>query len=684
MNKKTIFITATDTNVGKTLAGLSLALQLKERGFDVGYYKPVQCGGNDAERFKLFLELDEPMELINPYFARESLSPNVAFKREKIHVDVKKILSIYQELKERHEILIIEGAGGLMVPITDEYSVIDLIKAMDAEAIIVSRLGLGTINHTLLSLHQAKENGIKVKGILFSRNHNGTLGVAEETNPDVIKSLGRQRVLGTIPYISQIDPDHILKISEGAIDIEAILSSRSRRQSPYEKDDKKYIWHPFTQMKDWVKEDPLIIERAQGSFLYDTRGQKYLDGVSSLWVNVHGHNHPQINRAVKEQLERLEHSTMLGLTNIPAIELAKELVSIAPKGLAKVFYSDNGSTAVEAGLKMAYQYWQNTGQKKKTTIAHLAHAYHGDTLGSVSVGGIDLFHKVYSRLTFKSTSVFMPDGYRAPKGKKYPEYAFECLERLEALFKKKKQTIAALIAEPIVQGAAGMIVWPKGILGKMAALCRKYDVLFIADEVATGFGRTGTMFACDQENVEPDIMCLAKGLTGGYLPLAATLTNKRIYDGFIFDYREQKAFFHGHTYTGNPLGAAAALANLKLFKKERTLEKLQPKIKYLRGKLQMFYNLAHVGDLRQCGMMVGIELVRDKNTKEPYGWQERIGVQVCQEVRKKGVILRPLGHVIVLMPPLSISKEEIDQLVEAAYWGIGKVTSTPCSRMGNK
>jgi adenosylmethionine-8-amino-7-oxononanoate aminotransferase len=545
---------------------------------------------------------------------------------------------------------------------------------MDAEAIVVSRLGLGTINHTLLSLCQARQAGLKVKGVLFSRNHNGALNVAEETNPDVIARLSQEKVLGIVPYMAQLDPEHILRASAGSFDIDDIINAPPRRLRRYQADDKKYVWHPFTQMKDWLKDDPLVIERAQGPYLYDTEGRKYLDGVSSLWVNVHGHNHPEINTAIKDQLGKLEHSTMLGLTNVPAVELAKELVAIAPKGLSKVFYSDNGSTAVEVALKMAYQYWQNTGKKGKTAIVHLDHAYHGDTLGGVSVGGIDLFRRVYKNLTFKSIPVFMPDGYRAPKGRKYPEYAFGCLKQLEALFKKKSRTIAALIVEPKVQGAAGMIVWPEGLLRKMAALCKRHGVLFIADEVATGFGRTGAMFACDQEGVSPDIMCVAKGLTGGYLPLAATLTSKRIYDGFLFDYKDQKTFFHGHTYTGNPLGAAAALASLKLFKKERTLAKLQPKIKYLAAKLQMFYNLAHVGHVRQCGFMAGIELVKDQRTKEPYDWQERIGVRVCQEVRKKGVILRPLGNVIVLMPPLSINKKEIDLLVGAAYEAIEKNT----------
>ena len=398
-------------------------------------------------------------------------------------------------------------------------------------------------------------------------------------------------------------------------------------------------------MQDWAKDDPLVIDRAQGVYLIDADGKKYIDGVSSLWVNVHGHRHKTIDAALKKQIDKISHSTMLGLANTPAVELAEQLVKIAPKSLSKVFYSDNGSTSVEIALKMAYQYWQNTGKTSKRTLVHLSNSYHGDTLGSVSVGGIDLFHKVYKGLIFKTHGL---------KGQ-----GFEALEEFEELLKKKSDSVAALIVEPIVQGAAGMLMWPKGVLKEFRRLCTKYNVFLIVDEVATGFGRTGKMFACQHEGVTPDLMCIAKGLTGGYLPLAATLTTKKIYDGFLFDYKDQKTFFHGHTYTGNPLACAAALANLEIFRNERTLAKLAPKIKFLAKRLKMFYNLPQVSDIRQCGFMVGIELKGS--------WKDRLGAKVCQAVRKHGVILRPLGNVIVLMPPLSISLNELEHLLTATY-----------------
>ncbi len=417
--------------------------------------------------------------------------------------------------------------------------------------------------------------------------------------------------------------------------------------------DKQYLWHPFTQMKDWLKDEdpPLVIDRAQGVYLIDTDGKKYIDGVSSLWVNIHGHNHPKINAAIKKQIDKLSHSTLLGLANTPAVELSKKLIDIAPGGLSKVFYSDNGSTSVEIALKMSYQYWQNTGKKNKRTLVHLNNSYHGDTLGAVSVGGIDLFHKVYRGLIFKTVALKRP--------------YWDAVWDFEKLLEKDSSNIAALVIEPLVQGAAGMLVWSKGILKEFRRLCTKYDVFLIVDEVATGFGRTGKMFACQHEGVTPDFLCLAKGITGGYLPLAATLTTKKVYEGFMFDYKDQKTFFHGHTYTGNPLACAAALANLEVFKKERTLEKLSPKIKFLARKLKMFYNLPSVADLRQCGFMAGIGLKGR--------WEDRLGARVCQAVRKHGVILRPLGNVIVIMPPLVISINELDYLLEVTYRAIDQM-----------
>nr|WP_313884858.1 adenosylmethionine--8-amino-7-oxononanoate transaminase [Desulfofundulus sp. TPOSR] len=441
--------------------------------------------------------------------------------------------------------------------------------------------------------------------------------------------------------------------------------------------DKEYVWHPFTQMQQYAREKPLIIARGEGSYLIDVEGNRYLDGVSSLWVTVHGHCHPALNRAIKEQLDEIAHSTLLGLANVPSILLAKKLVEITPPGLSKVFYSDAGATAVEIALKMAFQYWQQKEGgcfRSKTKFISLVEAYHGDTIGSVSVGGISLFHGIFRPLLFECLHAPAPYCYRCPLERERESCGMACADRLEELLKEHHQEVAAVIIEPLVQGAAGMITAPDGFLRRVRELCTRYNVLLIADEVAVGFGRTGRLFACEHEGVSPDLMCLAKGITGGYLPLAATLTTDEVYSAFLGKPEEGKTFYHGHTYTGNPLACAAALASIELFEKENLLAALQPKIELLHRKLEGFWELPHVGDIRQRGMMVGIELVADKKTKQPYPREEQVGHRVILEARRRGLVIRPLDNVIVLMPVLAMSEEELNQVLEITYESIAVVT----------
>jgi adenosylmethionine-8-amino-7-oxononanoate aminotransferase len=413
--------------------------------------------------------------------------------------------------------------------------------------------------------------------------------------------------------------------------------------------DHDHLWHPFTQQRDWVEEEPLMIDRAEGVELIDTDGRRYLDGVSSLWCNVHGHRHPAIDEAVREQLDRVAHSTMLGLSHPGAAELAARLIEVAPPGLSRVFYSDSGSTAVEVALKMAFQYWQHRGGQhvRRASFICLEDAYHGDTIGSVSVGGMELFHSAFGPLLFEA--------HHAPPGD---------IEAMERLISRREEEVAAVVIEPLVQGAAGMITHPPGYLRAVRRLCDRHGLLLICDEVATGFGRTGTMFACEQEGVSPDLLCVAKGLTGGYMPLAATLATERIYEAFLGSYSEFKTFFHGHTYTGNPLGCAAALASLEVFRRERTLVRLQPKIRLLFESLAEVEEMNEVSEVRQCGLMVGIDL----GEHDP---ELRLGNRVALEARKRGVIVRPLGDVIVLMPPLAISKQDLRRLVDVVAESIG-------------
>ncbi|MFQ5880964.1 MAG: adenosylmethionine--8-amino-7-oxononanoate transaminase [Candidatus Methylomirabilales bacterium] len=438
--------------------------------------------------------------------------------------------------------------------------------------------------------------------------------------------------------------------------------------------DHRYLWHPFTQMQEWLAEEPLIIERGEGNYLIDIEGSRYLDGVSSLWCNVHGHRRPEMDQAILAQLERLAHSTLLGLSHPQAVLLAERLIQIAPQGLTKVFYSDNGATAVEIALKMAFQYWQQKGPpqyRRKTKFIYFRGAYHGDTLGAVSVGGVPLFHEIYQPLLFESVPV--PAPYRE-------EEREAALKEWRRTLETQAEEVAGLIMEPVIQGAAGMLAYPPGFTRKVWELCRAYEVLFIADEVATGFGRTGKMFACEHEGITPDLMAVAKGLTGGYLPLAATLTTQEIFDAFLGSVGQKQTFFHGHTYTGNPLGCAAALASLEIFEKDRVLERLQPKIRLLQGGLERFRPLRHVGEIRQFGLMVGIELLEDVAARQPYPPGKRVGHQVIKEARRHGVIIRPLGDVIVLMPPLSITEDEIEGFLHAVYLAIRKVTEGDAAR----
>jgi adenosylmethionine---8-amino-7-oxononanoate aminotransferase len=416
--------------------------------------------------------------------------------------------------------------------------------------------------------------------------------------------------------------------------------------------DRTHLWHPFTQQRGWVEEAPLIVERAEGTSLIDVAGRRYIDGVSSLWCNVHGHRHPRIDAAVREQLDRVAHSTMLGISHRPGIELARRLAELAPPGLTRVFYSDSGSTAAEVALKMAFQYWRQRGEER-TRFLSLRMAYHGDTIGSVSVGGIDLFHSLYGPLLF--------DTLKAEPGD---------LGHMERLLAAHAGEVGAVIMEPLVQGAAGMLVHPEGFLRGVRELCDRHGVLLILDEVATGFGRTGRMFACEHEDVAPDLLCVAKGITGGYLPLAATLTTERIYEGFLGEFEEFRTFFHGHTYTGNPLACAAALATLDVFEEERTLERLARKIDLLAQLLEPLGSHPAVREVRRRGFMTGIEL-----TEHPL--QVRMGHRVTLEARRRGAIVRPLGDVVVLMPPLSIDEVELRQLVEITADAIGAATLTP-------
>jgi adenosylmethionine---8-amino-7-oxononanoate aminotransferase len=505
--------------------------------------------------------------------------------------------------------------------------------------------------------------------------------------------------------------------------------------------DHRYVWHPFTQMRDWLQREPIVIASGQGARIRDVRGREYLDANASIWTNLHGHNHPKINAAIRRQLGKIAHSSALGLANEPASLLAARLVnlarmeraafpprgaarsapanlaprpsSLAPAQLAKVFFSDDGSTAVEVALKLAYEYARRTGRSAKPRFLSLPGAYHGDTVGAVSLGHIDLFHRAYAGLLFRADTVMAPYCYRCPFNRAQPERAdareyrqchWECVGKVEHRFarqRKQGNPYAALVVEPLIQGAAGMIPQPAGWLRRVVEIARDHGAQLIADEVMTGFGRTGSgnaergtrnaesrrsspgvtpdsplaprpsslLFACHHEGVQPDFLCVAKGLTGGYLPMAATLTTPAVFDAFLGEYEEFKTFFHGHSYTANQLGAAAALANLDVLESDASRRARRRLESVLRDELRTLWSLPNVGDIRQVGLMAGVELVRNWRTRQPFELHERAGIRVCEAMAKRGVLTRPVGNVIVLMPPYCTTPAQVQQMVEALRCG---------------
>jgi adenosylmethionine-8-amino-7-oxononanoate aminotransferase len=667
-----VLVTGTDTGVGKTLVAAGIVRALRRRGIDTGVMKAAATGvppDDDADLLRAAAECDDPPELVSPLRLRDPLAPAVAADREGRVPDPAVIRRAFEALAVRHAFTVVEGTGGLLVPLAWGFTVADLARDLGLPLLVVARAGLGTLNHAALTVEAARARGIPVLGVVLNRAEEGPAGLAEETNPAALERLAGVRVLGTVPRVPADrarDPDALADAIESAVDLgplleEATWPSRAEIER-WKRIDREHVWHPFTQMQEWT--DPVVIVRGEGPYLFDAEGRRYVDGVSSLWVTVHGHRTPEIDAAVASQLGRVAHSTLLGLSNVPSIELAGRLVERAPRGLTRVFYSDSGSTAVEVALKMAFQHQRRRGEERRTKFAFFEGGYHGDTLGAVSVGGIDLFHRLFRPLLFDSHRVPAPRCYRCPVGKTFPTCGIDCLRTFEEVLREHGGEIAAVIVEPAMQGAAGMIPQPEGWLTRVAAGTREAGALLIADEVAVGLGRTGRWFAVEHEGVRPDLLAVAKGLSGGYLPLAATLATEEVFASFLGRYEEMRTFFHGHTYTGNPLACAAAIANLDKMARERTVEEAARKGEILGRLLEPLRSLPPVGDVRRRGLMAGVELVSDRAAREPFPPEARAGARVCEEARRRGVLLRPLGNVVVLMPPLGAPDGVLGEIVE--------------------
>lgn len=682
-----VFITGVDTGVGKTTVAGALSAALLERGLRVGVMKPAQTGSaRDADDGlsgdALFLArmsgCESSPDVVNPYCFAEPASPYHAARNAGVELEPGKIVEAYRALSANHDVVIVEGAGGICTPFTRNVTMGGLARMLNLPVIIVSHPYLGHINHTAVTALAANSLGIDVAGIIFSIRV-GEAGA--EPDVELIEEMTGAKVLGVLPFLcGPIGGDILSNIFESSVDVTTLLDrlfsqATGNRSKEIEAKDKKYIWHPFTQMKGWLGEPATVIESGQGVTLRDMDGGEYLDAFSSYWCNIHGHGEPRLARALTRQMGKIAHSTFLGYSNIPAVEFAEELIQAAPGGLTRVFYSDDGSTAVEAAIKMSYQYWRQVepGSKRRRFLA-LSSAYHGDTVGAMSVGGIDVYHAAFRDLLMDVDFAPAPYCYRCPLGLKRDGCGLACAKAVEDKLSQDAGTFCAMIIEPLVQCPAGIITAPDGYLKRVAEACAKNGVLLIADEVATGFGRTGTMFACQREAVTPDIMVVSKSITSGTMPFAATLATEKVFEAFLGDHAERKTFFHGHTYTGNQLGAALALESLRLIKERGIVGQVNEKAEAIQPALESFRQLKHVGDVRQRGLIIGVELVKDKATGEPYPWEEKIGARVCHEAKLRGLMARPLGGVIPLFPAPSAKTSEIMKMADILRDSIIAVT----------
>ncbi len=660
---KGIFITATGTDVGKTYVCGLILKKLIESGENATYYKAALSGAIESEHELIAGDAKAVFEKagldLNPndyvsYIYKNPYSPHLAAQLEEKPLELSKVKLDYECLQRKYDYIIAEGSGGIVCPLRiDEKTQVmltDVIKHLQLDIVIVAPAGLGSINSTVLTIKYAQNENLNIKGIILNQY--------DAQNPIHRDNREKLQILSGIPVIAAVSEN----AEELDIDLDYLKSLFSSNMIQKDLD---YIWHPCSQMKDYEELPPILIERGQGLYLYDDTGKAYADTVSSWWCNLLGHSNERINNAVKNQLDSLEHVIFANFTHRPAINLCEKLSKLLPKGLCKFFFTDNGSSAIEAAMKMSFQYHYQTGNPQKTQFMAMSEAYHGETLGALSTGGVDIYSNMYKPLLLDVNRIESPDCYRCRYGKSRETCVAQCFENAEHIFEMHGRNTAAILVEPLLQGAAGMKIYPPIYLKKLRALCDKYNVHLIADEIATGYGRTGKMFACNHAQISPDIICLSKGLTGGYMPMALAITTNKIYDAFYADYNEGKAFMHSHTYSGNPLACAAALEVLNILEEDSIIENAAKKAKYfnelIKSQLESHKN---VGEIRSVGLINAIELVEDKNFKKEFDSKLRIGYQIYKVALKKGLILRPLGNVLYFNPPLIIEKVDMLNAVE--------------------
>ncbi|MFN2582382.1 MAG: adenosylmethionine--8-amino-7-oxononanoate transaminase [Candidatus Dormibacteria bacterium] len=668
MSRRLIGVTGTDTGVGKTVVTVALTAALHARGHQVDAIKVVETGvppgtdGADATALGR-VTARAPSQCVLETYALPR-SPRAAAAAEGTRVDVRRLVqSAAARADAAHDGLLLEGVGGLLVPLDERHTVADVFRRLGARVLIVARAGLGTINHTALTVAEARAHGLDMVGVVLNNSDEDDAAFVGENAAQIAEQCGVP-VLGILPRIDDVD-DHasLAAATVRSLDLDAIVACIEPidDRAAVLQADAAHVWHPFTQTREWLDDDPPVIRRGDGAWLIDEDGRHYLDGVASLWANVHGHAHPTLDRAAREQLGRIAHSTFLGQTHAEGALLARDLARVTPGELNRIFYSEAGAAAVEVALRIALLAQQRWGKAQRTRFLSLDDAYHGDTAGAVSIGRSEPFHTGLDPLLF--------DVVRTPA----PHHAGgdEAMRHLQATLDEHGHALAAFIVEPRMQGAAGMLPHSDQWLRDAVTRARDAGLLVICDEVATGFGRTGDLFASPGADGEPDVLVLGKGLSGGYLPLSATIVGERVYELFTGPYTEHRTLYYGHTYSGNPLACAVARASLGLFASEHTIERARALSLTLATRLQTTAALPCVHEVRQRGVMIGVELRHTSGAPFEPAW--RIGRQVTLAARRRGVIVRPLGDVVVMNPPLCLSDDEATLLVETVSESIAEV-----------
>ncbi|MGC9196248.1 MAG: adenosylmethionine--8-amino-7-oxononanoate transaminase [Syntrophobacteraceae bacterium] len=667
------FITGTDTDAGKTVAAAAVLISLRAGGRDAVPMKPVQTGAiksregfhsPDLDFCLRMAELSPPPEDLCdmvPYIYEPACSPHLAAARSGREISIERIVEAFQNLLQRHDCVVVEGAGGLLAPLSQTTAMLDLMTALELPVILVARPGLGTINHTMLSVRELQRAGLTLQGIIFCQTKAGW-GEIEQDNVETISRLAKTPVLGQIPYLPDLSSAKLRSSLQADLFMPEDPSNAgqdgAKTFESYTRMDRESLWHPYTKHSATKEGFPVIV-RGENVYLYDAAGKRYLDAISSWWACNLGHGNPRLVRALTRQASQLQHSILGNLTHPRAVELASSLAGLFPDSGRRTLFASDGASAVEAALRVAVQYWHNLGETGRTRFAAFEESYHGDTIGAMSVGYLPDFHAPYRSLLFPVHKLKTPNCPDCPNQQPETDCDMQCFNEITARITEHAHELAAVIVESMCLGAAGMKMYPAKCLRKLSELCRKNRVLLIVDEIAMGFGRTGRMFAFEHASIDPDIVCIGKGLSGGYLPISGAVVKEEIFDTFA-DQPLDHTFYHGHTFAGNPLAAAVAVECLNIYREDNIVLKAHDGGKVLAESLKPLREVAGVANVRCLGMIAAFELTEDKNISGP----ERAR-RICLDMLKKGILIRPLGATLYLMLPLITDQALIAKTVDS-------------------